>query len=86
MESAFIPEELLSTLTECYESDPRNFVTLPKQSVDLSSVRIAIAELRNEGSVEEQKRGVIRFTTRGYKIHRKRNYAIPRESKIQFAV
>jgi hypothetical protein len=28
---------------------------------------VAVAELRNEGSLEEQIRGVIRLTIRGYK-------------------
>jgi len=58
---------LLVTLVHCYEEDPRRFVTLSRQILDSSSARVAVAELRNEGSLEEQVRGVIRLTIRGYK-------------------
>jgi predicted transcriptional regulator len=30
--------------------------------------RVAVAELRNEGYVEEQVRGVVRLTLRGYNV------------------
>jgi len=32
--------------------------------------RTAVAELRNEGYVEEQVRGVVRLTPRGYQVYR----------------
>jgi Mn-dependent DtxR family transcriptional regulator len=62
-----IQDGLLVTLVLCYEEDPHQFVTLSRQTLDSSSARVAVAELRNEGFVEEQVRGVIRLTARGYK-------------------
>ena len=55
-----------------YEQDRNHFVILSKQTVDSSSTRLAIAELRNEGLVEEQVRGVIRLTELGYKKYKNR--------------
>jgi len=55
------------TLVLRYEEDPRQFVTLSKQTLDSSLARLAIAELRNEGFLDEEVRGVIRLTARGYK-------------------
>jgi hypothetical protein len=66
MQSELIREGLLVTLAKTYEENPTEFVTLPKQTVDSSIAREAVAELRNEGYVEEQIRGVIRLTPRGY--------------------
>ena len=63
-------EGLLVTLAGRYEEDPAQFVTLSKQTVDSSRSREAVAELRNEGYVEEQVRGVIRLTPRGYRAYR----------------
>ena len=63
MQSELIREDLLITLAKRYEEDPSEFVTLPKQTVDSCIAREAVAELRNEGYVEEQIRGVIRLTT-----------------------
>ena len=62
--------ELLVALARCYEHDPGQFVTLPRQTVDSSEARVTVAELRNEGYVEEQTRGVIRLTARGYKVYK----------------
>ena len=62
-----IRDELLVSLIAEYEEDPRQFVTLPNQTVDSSLAREVVAELRNEGYVEEQVRGVIRLTARGYR-------------------
>jgi len=61
-----IQDGLLANLVRCYEENPRRFVSLSRQTLDSSSARVAIAELRNEGSLEEQVRGVIRLTIRGY--------------------
>lgn len=61
-----IENELILTLAQHYEHDPGEFVKLPQQTVDSSFARIAVAELRNEGYVEEQVRGVVRLTLRGY--------------------
>jgi len=55
------------TLVLRYEEDPRQFVTLSRQTLDSSLARLAIAELRNEGFLDEEVRGVIRLTARGYK-------------------
>ena len=62
--------DLLVALARCYEHDPGQFVTLPQQTVDSSVARVAVADLRNEGYVEEQMRGVIRLTPRGYKVYK----------------
>ena len=61
---------LLVALALSYEQDRDQFVILSKQTVDSSSTRLAIAELRNEGLVEEQVRGVIRLTALGYKRYK----------------
>lgn len=68
-----IQSEILVTLVECYEIDPASFVTLPKQTMDSSVARGAVAELRNEGIVEEQVRGVVRLTPRGYCVCRSKH-------------
>jgi hypothetical protein len=65
-----MPDGLLVTLALRYEQNRDQFVTLPKKTVDSSSVRLAIAELRNQGLVEEQVRGVIRLTALGYKKYK----------------
>ena len=65
-----IEDGLLVTLVLRYEEDPRQFVTLSRQTLDSASARVAVAELRNEGLLEEHVRGVIRLTTRGYKRYK----------------
>jgi Mn-dependent DtxR family transcriptional regulator len=65
-----VQDGLLVTLVLCYEEDPHQFVTLSRQTLDSSSARVAVAELRNEGFLEEQVRGVIRLTARGYKKYK----------------
>ena len=45
-----------------------------------------IADLRNEGYVEEQERGVIRFTRRGYESLRERANPARDESRALIAV
>lgn len=65
-----MPDGLLVTLALRYEQNRDQFVILSKQTVDSSSVRLAIAELRNQGLVEEQVRGVIRLTALGYKKYK----------------
>jgi hypothetical protein len=61
-----IRDGLLVALVLRYEQNRDHFAILPKETVDSSSPRLAIAELRNEGLVEEQVRGVIRLTALGY--------------------
>jgi hypothetical protein len=65
-----VPSSLLVSLAHSYEEDPRQFVTLPKPVVDSSLARMAVSEMRNQGYVEEQKRGVVRFTLRGYEFYK----------------
>ena len=65
-----IQSELLDTLAGCYEQNPEQFLTLPKHTLDCANSRLMVAELRNEGIVEEQIRGVIRLTPRGYSVFR----------------
>jgi hypothetical protein len=86
MDNISIREGLLAALTECYEADPAHFVSLPKQVVDLSAAREVIADLRNQGDVEEQSRGVIRFTRRGYKSHKENSGSTREESRVLLAV
>ena len=86
MNNISIRDGLLAALTERYEADPAHFVSLPRQVVDSSSARAVIADLRNEGYIEEQERGVIRFTRRGYESLRERFDSTGDESRILLAV
>jgi hypothetical protein len=52
-----IRDGILATLVLRYEEDSHQFVTLSRQTLDSSWAREAVAELRNEGFVEEQLRG-----------------------------
>ena len=70
MHRQMIRDGFLVTLAESYERDPGEFVTLAQQAVDSSIAREVLAELRNDGFVEEQVRGVVRLTARGYKLYR----------------
>ena len=70
MHRELIRDGLLVTLAGRYEEDPVQFVTLSKPTLDSAVAREAVAELRNEGYVEEQVRGVIRLTPRGYRAYR----------------
>jgi hypothetical protein len=70
MRQEMVPSNLLVSLAHSYEEDPRQFVTLPKPVLDSSFTRMAVAELRNQGYVEEQMRGVVRLTMSGYKFYK----------------
>lgn len=65
-----IRNELFLALVLRYEQQRDQYMTLSKQTIDCSSARFAIAELRNEGLVEEQVRGVIRLTAMGYRKYK----------------
>jgi hypothetical protein len=65
-----IRNELLRLLVSRYEQQCDRYLTLSKPTIDCSSARLAVAELRNEGLVEEQVRGVIRLTALGYMKYR----------------
>ena len=58
--------ELLSALMSSYEQDAHQFVNLPPTFMETCLLRVALAELRNEGYVEEQARGSVRLKPRGY--------------------
>jgi hypothetical protein len=66
MHQETVQNELLVTLAHSYEEDPAQFVTVPKPVLDSSLARLAMAELRNDGYLEEQVRGVVRLTALGY--------------------
>jgi hypothetical protein len=70
MHRELIRDGLLVTLAGQYKDDPVRFVTLSKRTLDSAVAREVVAELRNEGYVEAQVRGVIRFTPRGYRLYR----------------
>ena len=86
MDNQSIRDGLLAALTECYEADTAHFVNLPKHIVDSSSARAVIADLRNGGYVEEQERGVIRFTRRGYESLREHFHSTRHETSAMLAV
>jgi hypothetical protein len=65
-----VGSDLLVALAHSYEENPGQFVSLPKPMIDSSVARMAVAELRNEGYLEEQVRGVVRLTPRGYKAYK----------------
>ena len=70
MNAEVVRQTLLALLIEAYEDNAAGFVTLPRQTLDSSWARIVISELRNSGDVEEQVRGVVRLTTKGYKANK----------------
>ncbi len=70
MDWELIRGKLLVTLSGKYEQDPRQFVTLTKQTLDSSVARQIVADWRNQGYVAEKMRGVIRLTARGYSVCR----------------
>ena len=69
MRRELIRDGLLAALARRYQEDPSQFLTLSKQTVDSALAREVVAELRNEGHVEEEVRGVIRLTPRGYRAY-----------------
>jgi len=71
LEKAF-SDELIHRLAESYEEDPSEFVHLSQRTVASSEARQKVSELRNEGYVEEEVRGVIRLTPRGYKEYKRK--------------
>ena len=65
-----IRDGLLLALSQRYRDDPSQFLTLSRQSLDSALMRGVVTDLRNEGQIEEQMRGVIRLTPRGYRTFR----------------
>jgi hypothetical protein len=54
-------------LAEQYRENPTGFLSLSKEAIDSVLGRKMVAELINEGHVEEEMRGTIRLTPRGYR-------------------
>jgi hypothetical protein len=67
MQRDLVRDGLLFTLAQRYRENPTHFLSLSKQAVDSASAREIVAELRNEGHIEEDVRGTIRLTPRGYR-------------------
>jgi hypothetical protein len=65
-----IRDELLAVLARDYESDSMAFVALPPSYVNSALAREVVAQVRNDGYVEEEVRGTIRLTARGYMAFR----------------
>jgi hypothetical protein len=57
----------LNKLAERYRENPTGFLSLSKDAMDSALGREIVAELRNEGHIEEEVRGTIRLTPRGYR-------------------
>jgi hypothetical protein len=62
MQRNLVRDGLRFKLAQRYEENPRSFLSLSKQTVDSAFAREMVAELRNEGHVEEDVRGMIRLT------------------------
>jgi len=67
MKRDLVRDGLRFKLAQRYREDPMHFLSLPKETVDSALAREIVAELRNEGHVEEDVRGTIRLTPRGYR-------------------
>lgn len=65
-------DDIIVDLAERYEENPGQFVQLPQPTIDSAAARQMVAELRNEGYVEEEVRGVVRLTPRGYQFYKKK--------------
>ena len=67
MQRDLVRDGIRFKLAQRYQEDPKDFLSLSKQAVDSALAREIVAELRNEGQVEEDVRGTIRLTPRGYR-------------------
>src|SRR5258708_35802032 len=67
MQRDLVRDGLRFKLAQRYREDPRHLLSLSKQTVDCALAREIVAELRNEGYVEEEVRGTIRLTPRSYR-------------------
>lgn len=66
MERDLVRDGLRFKLAQRYRENPGDFVSLSQQAVDSALARQLVAELRNAGHVEEEVRGKIRLTPRGF--------------------
>ena len=64
-----VRHQILSTLVEGCKNHPGEYLTLDKNEVDSSLVRQVVADLRIEGYIEEETRGVIRLTELGFSVY-----------------
>ena len=71
MSAASIPTDLLCELAQMYERDAAQYLHVPQQQMTSAVFRESIAELRNDGYLDEESRGVVRFTARGYKTFKR---------------
>ncbi|MGH9546596.1 MAG: hypothetical protein ACRD23_15415 [Terriglobales bacterium] len=67
MQRDLVRDGLRFKLAERYCEDPTRFLSLSQPAMDSALGREIVAELRNEGHIEEGARGTIRFTGRGYR-------------------
>jgi hypothetical protein len=72
-----IRTQLLVSLLEHSKENPNEFVALCKQDLDSGLVRQVVADLRIEGYLEEQTRGVIRLTQLGFNAYCNKQLAWP---------
>jgi hypothetical protein len=67
MQRNLVLDGLRFKLAERYRENPADFLSLSKEAIDSPLGREIVAELRNAGHVEEEVRGTIRLTPRGYR-------------------
>jgi len=67
MQRDLVRDGIRFKLAERYRENPAGFLSLSKEAIDSALGREIVAELRNEGHVEEEVRGRIRLTPRGYR-------------------
>ena len=67
MQRDLVRDGLRFKLAQRYQENPAHFLSLSQQAVDSAMARELIADLRNEGHIEEEVRGRIRLTPRGYR-------------------
>jgi hypothetical protein len=67
MQRDLVRDGLRFKLAQQYRENPMRFLRLSKEAIDSALGREIIGELRNEGHVEEEVRGTIRLTPRGYR-------------------
>jgi hypothetical protein len=67
MERDLVRDGLRFKLAKQYRENPTDFLSLSREVIDSALSREIVSELRNEGHVEEEVRGTIRLTPRGYR-------------------
>ena len=67
MQRDLVRDGIRFKLAERYRENPAGFLSLSKEAMDSTLGREIVAELRNEGHIEEEVRGTIRLTPRGYR-------------------